>query len=86
MKDTARILGGYLDAIVARVYSQDVVNQLAEFSGVSTINAPERTGAPHADVADLLTINETKGKLKGLKIAYIGDGDNVCNSLLLGRP
>src|ERR1700722_5204692 len=84
VKDTARILGGYLDAIVARVYSQDVVNQLAEFSGVSTINALSELEHPTQIVADLLTINEAKGKLKGLKVAYIGDGDNVCNSLLLG--
>ncbi|MDA4112976.1 MAG: ornithine carbamoyltransferase [Thaumarchaeota archaeon] len=84
VKDTARILGDYLDAIVARVYSQDVVNQLAEFSGVSTINALSDMEHPTQIVADLLTINEAKGRLKGLKIAYIGDGDNVCNSLLLG--
>jgi ornithine carbamoyltransferase len=84
VKDTARILGGYLDAIVARVYSQDVVNQLAEFSGVSTVNALSDIEHPTQTVTDLLTITEAKGKLRGLKVAYIGDGDNVCNSLLLG--
>ena len=84
VKDTARILGGYLDAIVARVYSQDVVNQLAEFSGVSTVNALSDIEHPTQTVTDLLTITEAKGTLRGLKVAYIGDGDNVCNSLLLG--
>ncbi len=84
VKDTARILGGYLDAIVARVYSQEVVNQLAEFSGVLTINALSDIEHPTQVVADLFTILEVKKRLKGLKIAYVGDGDNVCNSLLLG--
>jgi ornithine carbamoyltransferase len=84
VKDTARILGDYLDAIVARVYSQDVVDQLAEFSGVPTINALSELEHPSQIVADLLTILEAKGRLAGLKLAYLGDGDNVCNSLLLG--
>jgi len=84
VKDTARILGDYLDAIVARVYSQEVVNQLAEFSGVPTINALSDVEHPTQVIADLFTILEVKKRLKGLKMAYIGDGDNVCNSLLLG--
>jgi ornithine carbamoyltransferase len=84
VKDTARILGGYLDAIVARVYSQELVEELARSSGTSTINALSDLEHPTQIVADLFTIAETKGELKGLKIAYIGDGDNVCNSLLLG--
>jgi len=84
LKDTARILGGYLDAIVARVYAQDTVNQLAEYSGRPTINALSDLEHPTQIVADLFTISEVKGKVKGLKMAYLGDGDNVCNSLLLG--
>lgn len=84
IEDTARILGSYLDGIVARVYSQDLVNKLAQFSGVPTINALSDLEHPTQIVADLFTIAEVKGSLKGLKIAYVGDGDNVCNSLLLG--
>ncbi len=84
VEDTARILGSYLDAIVARVYSQELVIKLAEFSGVATINALSDLEHPTQIVADLFTIAEVKGALKGLKVAYIGDGDNVCNSLLLG--
>ncbi|MGD0319602.1 MAG: ornithine carbamoyltransferase [Nitrososphaerales archaeon] len=84
VKDTARILGRYLDVIVGRVYSQDTLRQLAEFSGISIINGLSDTEHPTQIISDLLTIKEAKGKLKGLKLAFIGDGDNVCNSLLLG--
>ena len=84
VKDTARILGDYLDAIVARVYSHDTVVQLAEHSGVPVVNALSDLEHPTQIVSDLFTIVEAKKKLKGVKIAYIGDGNNVCNSLLLG--
>jgi ornithine carbamoyltransferase len=84
VKDTARILGRYLNFIVARVYSQDTLRQFAEFSGISTINALSDMEHPTQVISDLLTIKEAKGRLEGLKLAYIGDGDNVCNSLLLG--
>ena len=84
VKDTARILGGYLDGIVARVYSHDTVMQLAKYSRVPVINALSDLEHPTQIVSDLLTIQEVKGKLKGLKLAYVGDGNNVCNSLLLG--
>src|SRR5207247_4155165 len=84
VKDTARILGGYLDGIVATVYSHDTVMQLAKYSRVPVINALSDLEHPTQFVSDLLTIQEVKGKLKGLKLAYVGDGNNVCNSLLLG--
>lgn len=84
VKDTARILGGYLDGIVARVYSNDTVIQLAKYSGVPVVNALSDLEHPTQIVSDLLTIQEAKGKLRGLDLAYIGDGNNVCNSLLLG--
>ena len=84
IKDTARILGGYLDAVVARVYSHDTVAQLSEFSGVPVINALSDLEHPTQIISDLFTIKETKGKLGGLKLTYVGDGNNVCNSLLLG--
>lgn len=84
IKDTARILGSYLDCIVARVYAHDTVVQLAKYSHVSVVNALSDLEHPTQIVSDFLTIIEAKGKLEGLTLAYIGDGDNVCNSLLLG--
>src|SRR5213596_418015 len=84
VKDTARILGGYLDGIVARVYSHDTVMQLAKYSRVPVINALSDLEHPTQIVSDLLTIQEAKRRLKGLVLAYVGDGNNVCNSLLLG--
>lgn len=84
VKDTARILGGYLDGIVARVYAHDTVVQLAKYSGVPVVNALSDLEHPTQIVSDLFTIQEVKRKLKGLKFAYIGDGNNVCNSILLG--
>ncbi len=84
VKDTARILGGYLDGIVARVYVHDTVVQLAKYSRVPVVNALSDLEHPTQIVSDLFTIQEAKGKLKGLKLAYVGDGNNVCNSLLLG--
>ena len=84
LKDTARILGSYLDALVARVYSHDSVQQLARFAGIPVINGLSDLEHPTQIISDLFTISEAKGRLKGLKLAYIGDGDNVCNSLLLG--
>jgi len=83
IKDTARVLGGYLDAIVARVYANDTVEQFSEYSGLPTINALSDLEHPTQLVSDMLTIYEAKGRIKGLNIAYIGDGDNVANSLLL---
>ena len=84
VKDTARILGSYLDCIVARVYSQGSLEEFSKYSGVPVINALSDLEHPTQAVSDLFTIMEVKGKLEGLKLAYIGDGDNVCNSLLLG--
>lgn len=84
IKDTARILGGYLDVIVARVYSHDTVEQLRDFSGVSVVNALSDLEHPTQMITDLFTIKEAKGRLRGLKVAYVGDGDNVCNSLIMG--
>lgn len=84
VKDTARILGGYLDGIVARVYAHDTVVQLAKYSTVPVVNALSDLEHPTQIVSDLFTIQEVKGRLKGLKLVYVGDGNNVCNSLLLG--
>jgi ornithine carbamoyltransferase len=84
IKDTARILGRYLDCIIARVYAHDTVVQLAKYSGLPVINALSDLEHPTQIVCDLFSVMEAKGKLEGLKLAFIGDGNNVCNSLLLG--
>jgi len=83
IKDTARVLGDYLDALVARVYSHDTLLQLSRYSGIPTINGLSDLEHPTQLVSDMLTIYEAKGRVKGINIAYIGDGDNVANSLLL---
>lgn len=84
VKDTARILGGYLDIIVGRVYSQDTLSQFAKYSGKPIVNALSDAEHPTQTISDLLTIKEAKGKLSGITTAFIGDGNNVSNSLLLG--
>lgn len=84
IKDAARILGGYTDALVARVYSQSTIEEFAEYAGVPVINALSDLEHPTQCVCDLFTILEEKRKLKGLTLVFIGDGNNVCNSLLTG--
>ena len=84
IKDTARILGSYLDVIVGRVYSHETLREMAEFSGVPILNGLSDLEHPTQVISDLFTISETKGRLRGVTLAFIGDGDNVCNSLLLG--
>jgi ornithine carbamoyltransferase len=83
LKDTARILGSYLDAIVARVYDHQTVEELAQYSGIPIINGLSDLAHPTQAICDLFTVLEVKGMLKGICIAYIGDGNNVCNSLLM---
>ena len=82
VKDTARVLGSYLDALVARVYDHQTVEALAQHSGVSVINGLSDFMHPTQAVCDLFTVLEVKGRLEGLTLAYIGDGNNVCQSLL----
>jgi ornithine carbamoyltransferase len=84
IQDTARILGKYLDAIVARVYSHQTVADLARYSGIPVLNGLSDLEHPTQIVCDLLTIKEAKKDLEGLTLAFIGDGNNVANSLLLG--
>jgi len=84
VRDTARMLGGYLDAIVGRVYSHETLRSLAQYSGIPVVNGLSDLEHPTQIISDLFPISETKGKLQGLTLAFIGDGDNVCNSLLLG--
>lgn len=84
VSDTSEVLSRYLYAIIARVYSHDTVKQLAEHSRVPVINALSDHEHPCQILADLLTIREYKNKLKGLKYVWVGDGNNVCNSAILG--
>ncbi len=84
VKDTARILGSYVDALVARVYDHQTVEELAQYAGIPVINGLSDFTHPTQAICDLFTVLEAKGKLKGLTLAYIGDGNNVCHSLILG--
>ncbi len=82
--DTARTLSRYVHGIVARVTSHNYLIELSKNSTIPVINALSPLEHPCQTLADLFTIRERKGKLKGLKLAWVGDGNNVCNSLLLG--
>ena len=80
VKDTARVLERYVDAIMVRTYSQDVVEELAKWAHVPVINGLSDLYHPCQILADLFTIQEYKGDFQDKKIAYIGDGNNVANS------
>ncbi len=82
--DTAKVLSRYVDAIVYRAYKHEMVVELAENATVPVINALDDLEHPCQIVADLMTIKEKKGALRGLKLAYVGDGNNVAHSLMLG--
>jgi ornithine carbamoyltransferase len=81
--DIARVLSRYVDGIAARTFSQETLNILAGHSSVPVINALSDLEHPCQALSDLLTIYEKKGKLSALTLAFIGDGNNVANSLLL---
>ncbi|MEJ2263063.1 MAG: ornithine carbamoyltransferase [Anaerolineales bacterium] len=80
--DVARVLSGYVDAIMARVFDHDHVVQLAHWSEVPVINGLSDYNHPCQAVADALTIREKLGKLEGINVAYVGDGNNVAVSLM----
>lgn len=82
VKDTARVLSRYLDGIMIRTFSHAEVEQLAEYADVPVINGLTDLLHPCQALTDLFTILEYKGELKGRKLAYIGDGNNMANSLL----
>ena len=84
VEDTARTLSGYVDAIMARVYEHDFIEKLAKYATVPVINGLSNSYHPCQTLADMMTIKEHFGTFKDLKIAWIGDGNNVCNSLILG--
>lgn len=80
--DVARVLSGYVDAVMARVFDHEHILQLAEYSSVPIINGLSDYNHPAQALADVLTVLEYKGKLAGLKMAYVGDGNNVTRSLM----
>ncbi|MDQ3968499.1 MAG: ornithine carbamoyltransferase [Thermoproteota archaeon] len=84
IEDTAKTLSLYLDCIMARVYNHKDVQTLARYASVPVINGLSDSFHPCQILADLMTIQEHKKKLKGLRLAWLGDGDNVCNDLMLG--
>ena len=86
VSDVARVLSGYVDAVIARVNSHDSLVGLAEYGSVPVINALSDLEHPCQTMADLLTITETHGRTDGLNLAYVGDGNNVARSLCLGAP
>lgn len=84
IEDTARTLSGYLHGLMARVMSHETVKKLAEYSTIPVINALSDREHPCQILGDFMTIMEYKHKFEGLKFAWVGDGNNVCNSALLG--
>ncbi|MGN0537469.1 MAG: ornithine carbamoyltransferase [Acutalibacteraceae bacterium] len=84
VQDTARVLSRYLDGIMIRTFEQSEVEALAEYGSIPIINGLTDFCHPCQILADLMTIREFKGKLDGLKMAFIGDGNNMMNSLIVG--
>lgn len=84
VQDTARVLSRYLDCIMIRTYEQKEVGDLAKYGSIPIINGLTDYCHPCQVLADLMTIREKYGLLKGLKMCYIGDGDNMANSLIVG--
>ena len=82
--DTAKVLSRYVDGIMARVFDHAHLEEMAEFGDIPIINGLSDLLHPCQVLADLLTIEEKKGGLKGLKLAYVGDGNNMAHSLLYG--
>ncbi len=84
LKDTARVLSRYLDGIMIRTFAQQEVEDLAKYASIPIINGLTDYCHPCQVLADLLTIREFKGGFDGLKMTYIGDGNNMANSLIVG--
>ena len=84
VEDTARVLSRYLDGIMIRTFAQEEVEELAKMGSIPIINGLTDYCHPCQVLADLMTIREHKGTLKGLKLCYIGDGNNMANSLIVG--
>ena len=86
VRDVARVLSGFVDCIIARVNRHQDLLELAEYSAAPVINALSDLEHPCQTIADLVTIQEHQGDLAGLKLGFIGDGNNVARSLCLGLP
>ena len=84
VSDVAHVLSRYVDAIVYRAFSNEIMRELAKNASVPVINGLDDLEHPCQIAADLMTIKEKKGSLTGLRLVYVGDGNNVCNSLMLG--
>ena len=83
-EDTARVLSRYLDGIMIRTFEQEEVETLAKYGSIPIINGLTDYCHPCQVLADLMTIREYKGSLKGLKLCFVGDGNNMANSLIVG--
>jgi ornithine carbamoyltransferase len=83
LKDVARNLARWTDGIVARTFAQKTIDELADWSGIPVVNALSDLYHPCQALADMFTLKERFGRLRGLKLAYAGDGNNVAHSLLL---
>lgn len=84
IEDTARVLSRYCDAIMIRTFAQEDIETLAKYASIPIINGLTDSFHPCQVLADLLTIREYKGKLSGLNVCYIGDGNNMANSIIVG--
>lgn len=84
IRDTARVLSRYVNGIMIRTFRQQDVEELARYASVPVINALTDDYHPCQVLADLMTIREHRGQLEGLKLCYIGDGNNMANSLIVG--
>jgi ornithine carbamoyltransferase len=82
-RDTALVLSRYVDAIVARPGADETIQELARYADVPVVNALTPLHHPCQALADLMTLDERFGSLEGLRLAYVGDGNNVCHSLML---
>jgi ornithine carbamoyltransferase len=83
VKDTAHVLSRYLDAIMIRTFEQSDVEELAEHASIPVINGLTDSSHPCQALADVMTIRERFGRLENLKVVYLGDGNNVCASLMV---
>ena len=83
LKDTATVLSRYLDAIMIRTFAQHDVEQLARHASIPVINGLTDSSHPCQALADVMTIRERLGRLEGVTVAYLGDGNNVCASLMV---
>jgi ornithine carbamoyltransferase len=84
IRETATVLSAYVDAVMIRAYRHSTVEEFAKYASITVINGLSDLEHPCQTLADLMTIKEYKKKLAGVKVAWVGDGNNVCNSLIGG--